>query len=146
MKNYPELKVKLLSDKAKVPTRGTAGSSGIDVYTPIDFVIHPMSDIVVPIEVAIDIPYGWDLTVCNKSGVATKKHLCKGAEIIDSDYTGNILIHLFNHSSYPQEFKAGQKIAQLVMREVWMGDVVLVDEIEKSTERGSGCCGSTGDS
>lgn len=145
MKKYPELKVKLLSEKAKMPTRGTLGSSGIDVYTPIDVVIHPMSDVVIPLDICFDIPYGWDLAVCNKSGIATKKHLSKGAEIIDSDYTGNILIHLFNYSNYPQEFKAGQKVAQLVMREVWMGDIVRVDEIEKSTERGSGCCGSTGD-
>lgn len=35
----PPLKVKLLSDNAKLPTRGTPGSSGLDVYTPIDFVI-----------------------------------------------------------------------------------------------------------
>lgn len=145
MKSYPELKVKLLSDKAKMPTRGTSGSSGLDVYTPIDVIIKARSDVLIPLDLSFDIPYGWDLSVYNKSGVSTKKHLSKGAELIDSDYTGNCHIHLFNHSDYDVHFNAGDKIAQLVMREVWMGDLVEVKDIEKDTSRGSGGFGSTGD-
>ena len=39
MKDYPKLKFKLLSENAKAPQRGTAGSSGLDVFSPIDFEI-----------------------------------------------------------------------------------------------------------
>ena len=145
MKNYPILKVKLLSDKAKMPTRGTSGSSGLDVYSPIDVIIQPRDDVLIPLDLSFDIPYGWDLSVYNKSGVSTKKHLSKGAELIDSDYTGNCHIHLFNHSDDQVSFKAGDKLAQLVMREVWMGDLVEVKEIEKDTLRGAGGFGSTGE-
>ena len=80
----------------------------------------------------------------NKSGVSTKKKLFKGAELIDSDYRGNCHIHLFNHSDVDIEFKKGDKISQLVMRPVWMGDVVQVDELDE-TVRGAGGFGSTGD-
>ena len=145
LNKYPELKVKLLSERAKMPTRGTPGSSGLDVYTPIDITIKARSDALIPLDLSFDIPYGWDLAVYNKSGVSTKKHLCKGAELIDSDYTGNCHVHLFNHSDYNVCFSAGDKIAQLVMREVWMGDIIQVDEIDKNTDRGSGGFGSTGD-
>ena len=145
MREYPELKVKLLSERAKMPMRGTPGSSGLDVYTPIDIVISPRSDALIPLDLSFDIPYGWDLAVYNKSGVSTKKHLCKGAELIDSDYTGNCHVHLFNHSDDFVYFSAGDKVAQLVMREVWMGNLVQVDEINKDTNRGSGGFGSTGD-
>lgn len=145
MKSYPELKVKLLSEKAKMPTRGTPGSSGLDVYAPIDVIIKARSDVLIPLDLSFDIPYGWDLSVYNKSGVSTKKHLCKGAELIDSDYTGNCHVHLFNHSDYDVVFNAGDKIAQLVMREVWMGDLIEVKNIEKDTSRGSGGFGSTGE-
>lgn len=144
MKNYPNLKVKLLSNTAKLPTRGTPGSSGLDVYSPINVTIPPRGDTLIPTDLAFDIPYGWDLSVYNKSGLATKKHLCKGAELIDSDYTGNVHIHYFNHSDQPVTFSIGDKIGQLVMREVWLGDVQLVDTIEKQTERGDGGFGSTG--
>lgn len=145
MKIEPVLKVKLLSENAKVPTRGTSQSSGLDVYSPIDFTIPARGDYLVPLDLSFDIPIGWDLSVYNKSGVSTKKHLCKGAELIDSDYTGNVHVHLFNHSDIDVSFKKGDKIAQLVMREVWLGSLEVVDDIAKETDRGLGGFGSTGD-
>lgn len=145
MKNYPVLKVKRLSKDAKLPTRGSVGSSGLDVYTPVDVKIEPRSDVLIPLDLSFDIPFGWDLCVYNKSGIATKKKLDKGAELIDSDYTGNCHVHLFNNSDNIITFSKGDKIAQLVMREVWMGEVQEVNEINKVTERGSGGFGSTGD-
>lgn len=144
-KNYPDLKVKLLSKNAKIPTRGTEGSSGLDVYSPIDFTIEPRSDYLLPLDICFDIPFGWDLSVYNKSGISTKKHLSKGAELIDSDYTGNCHIHLFNHSDNYVDFRKGDKVAQLVMREVWMGNIVEVDNLDKNTLRGAKGFGSTGD-
>lgn len=144
MEKYPKLKVKLLSKDAKMPTRGTNGSSGLDVYSPIDFDILPRSDKLIPLDLSFDIPFGWDLSVMNKSGISTKNHLDKGAELIDSDYTGNCHIHLFNHSDTIVHFNKGDKIAQLVMREVWMGELEEVKELNKITERGEGGFGSTG--
>lgn len=140
-----EIKVKLLSENAKIPTRGTPGSSGFDVYTPVDIVIPARKDILVPLDISFDIPFGFDITVYNKSGISTKKHLCKGAELIDSDYTGNCHVHLFNHSDEDVYFKAGDKIAQLVVRPVWMGTLVETNEIIKETTRGDKGFGSTGD-
>ena len=142
--DYPILKVKRLSEDAKLPTRGTPGSSGLDVYSPIDFDIQPRGDALIALDLSFDIPFGWDLSVMNKSGVSTKKHLDKGAELIDSDYTGNCHVHLFNHSDEVVHFNKGDKLAQLVMREVWMGDIEEVEDLDKTTERGSGGFGSTG--
>ena len=139
-----DLKVKLLSKDAKLPTRATAGSSGLDVYTPKDVLIPAHKDVLIPLDLAFDIPFGWDLCVYNKSGISTKKHLLKGAELIDSDYTGNCHVHLFNLSDEDVKFNAGDKIAQLVMREVWLGDIIEVQDLNKNTERGSGGFGSTG--
>ena len=143
MKDYPKLKVKLLSENAKMPTRGTPGSSGLDVYTPIDIDIYPRKDVLIPLDLAFEIPFGWDLSVYNKSGIATKKKLDKGAELIDSDYRGNCHIHFFNNSDEIVHFNKGDKISQLVMREVWMGDIEIVDELN-DTIRGEGGFGSTG--
>lgn len=144
MKEYPILKYKLLSENAKPPVRGTKGSSGLDVFTPRDVTIGPWSDELIAIDVAFDIPFGWDLAVYNKSGVSTKKKLFKGAELIDSDYTGNVHIHFFNFSDDEVHFNKGDKISQLVMREVWCGELEETNELEKETERGSGGFGSTG--
>jgi len=143
MKDYPVLKYKLRTENAYHPVRGTKGSSGLDVFSPIDIIVPARQDALIPTDLSFDIPFGWDLAVYNKSGIATKKKLFKGAELIDTDYVGNCHIHFFNHSDVDVEIKKGDKIGQLVMREVWMGELQQVDEIVKDTERGEGAFGST---
>ena len=143
MHKYPKLKFKLLSENAYAPVRGTVGSSGIDVFSPIDCTIPAQSDKLIPLDIAFETPFGWDLAVYNKSGVSTKKKLIKGAELIDSDYRGTVHIHLFNLSDSDVDIKKGDKISQLVMREVWMGDLEEVEELD-ITQRGDGGFGSTG--
>lgn len=143
MKEYPKLSYQLLSENAKSPERGTPGSSGLDVFSPINTIVKARRDCLIPLDLCFDIPFGWDLCVYNKSGISTKKKLFKGAELIDSDYTGNCHIHFFNHSDDDIEIKKGDKIAQLVMREVWMGEIIEVDSVNKITKRGQGGFGST---
>ena len=142
--NQPVLKYQKLSKDAFDPVRGTPQSSGLDVFTPKDITIPAKSDLLVPLDLRFDIPYGCDLSVYNKSGVSTKKKLIKGAELIDSDYRGTVHVHLFNLSDEDVSFAKGDKISQLVMRPVWLGDAVEVDEISTDTERGAGGFGSTG--
>lgn len=143
---YPEkLKFQKLSENAVTPVRGTAGSSGLDVFSPIDITVPKRGDAMIPLDLRFDIPFGWDLAVYNKSGVATKKKLTKGAELIDSDYRGTVHIHFFNNSDEDVHIKKGDKISQLVMRPVWMGELEECDHIETETERGEGAFGSTGD-
>lgn len=144
MNDYPKLKYQLLTENAKAPVRGTDGSSGLDVFSTKDFTIQPWEDALIPLDIRFDIPYGWDLSVYNKSGVSTKKKLNKGAELIDSDYRGGVHVHLFNLSDTPAHFAKGDKLAQLVMREVWMGELEQVNEISTETVRGTGGFGSTG--
>lgn len=144
MNEYPVLKYQRLSTNAYPPVRGTQHSSGLDVFSPIDFVVPAKSDFLVPLDLRFEIPVGWDLTVHNKSGVSTKKKLIKGAELVDSDYRGSVHIHLFNLSDNDVSFKKGDKISQLVMREVWLGELQEVDDISTDTSRGEGGFGSTG--
>lgn len=144
MEDYPVLNVQLLSKNAFLPKRGTLLSSGLDVFSPIDVNIEPRKDILIPLDLRFEIPYGWDLSVYNKSGISTKKKLDKGAELIDCDYRGNVHIHFFNHSDKNIAIKKGDKIAQLVMRKVWLGELKEVQIISIDTERSVGGFGSTG--
>lgn len=142
---FPTLKFQKLSKNAKTPERGTKWSSGLDVFSPIDCCVPKRSDLLIPLDLRFEIPYGWDLSVYNKSGISVKKKLFKGAELIDSDYRGNCHIHFFNHSDDDVYFKKGDKIAQLVMRQVWMGELQESESIEVDTQRGTGGFGSTGE-
>ena len=142
--NQPKLKFQKLSENAYAPVRGTGGSSGLDVFSPIDTLVPKRGDVLIPLDLRFEIPFGWDLTVMNKSGVSTKKKLNKGAELIDSDYRGTVHIHLFNNSDVDVDIKKGDKISQLVMREVWMGEPEEVESIDTNTTRSDKGFGSTG--
>jgi dUTP pyrophosphatase len=139
------LKFQRLSQNAKAPARGTINSSGFDVFSPIDCVVPAWGDVLIPLDLRFEIPEGWDLSVYNKSGICTKKKLFKGAELIDSDYRGNCHIHFFNHSDFDVKINKGDKISQLVMRPVFLGELVESDGISLDTERKDAGFGSTGD-
>lgn len=127
------------------PARGTKNSSGIDVFVPkgMSFDIHSKADVLIPLYIRIKIPVGCDIEVKNKSGVATKKKLIKGAQLIDVDYRGNVRIHLINFGNEVVRLESGEKIAQLVVRPVIISDWRQVENIDIDTERGEGGFGST---
>jgi len=140
----PKLYFQLLNGNKFTPKRGTKTSSGLDVFCPKEVIVEARKDLLLPLDLRFEIPEGWDLAVYNKSGVATKKKLIKGAELIDSDYRGNCHLHVFNMSDTDITIKKGEKITQLVMREVWLGELLQKDEIDTITNRGQGGFGSTG--
>ena len=149
MFDYPKkIDIELVDDNAIMPVRGTGRSSGLDVFIPKDFVytiLRINSDILIDLKIRFDIPPMWDFEVKNKSGIATKKKLIKGAELIDGDYTGRVKIHLFNIGNEAVILKPMMKIAQLVLRPVWLGELHQVESIDIVTERGDGSFGSTGE-
>jgi dUTP pyrophosphatase len=131
-----------LSERAFAPTRATRGSSGIDVFSPVDVTVQPFQDQLIPLDLRFEIPLGYDLVVENRSSVATKKKLFRGAGLIDGDYRGNVHIHLINVSTVPAIIERGDKIAQLVLREVIICDLEE-GEVNVNTERGELGFGST---
>lgn len=161
-KNPPAIEYEIFDANGMVgiePKRGTKNSSGIDVFVPKGFAdyhydileghddeieLNPKEDILIPLNIRIKIPNGYDAEVKNKSGIATKLKLIKGAELIDNDYRGNLMIHLFNNGENTVVIKEGMKIAQIVIRPVLINEWKRVDSIDTNTERGEGGFGSTG--
>ena len=139
----PTMTVQLVHENAKLPTRSYPGDAGMDVYTPVDFSISMGGSATISLGWKCQIPDGWVLLVFNKSGIATKRGLDKGAEVIDSGYRGEVHIHLFNHSNRPAYFEAGEKIAQLLLMPVWTGQPVE-GHVKRNTRRGAGGFGSSG--
>jgi dUTPase len=83
----------------------------------------------------------------NKSGVASKKGLIKGAELIDADYSGELHLHLINVGDEVILLSPGEKIIQVMLVKTAYLDPVEVQETElwnQPTERGPNGFGSTG--
>ena len=63
--------------------------------------------------------------------------------VIDSDYRGEIMVALHNHSDIPQTIEPRERIAQLVLVPYISASFEETDELD-STKRGEGGFGSTG--
>jgi len=138
--------------KVKTPTRGTDGSAGIDFYVPDDYPqslrrISRGDRYFIPSGIKANVPEGYALIAMNKSGVALKKGLMVGACVVDSDYQGEIHLHLVNTSNEDCFIEPGEKLVQFLLIPVNHCDIDLVDEevlFEQETTRGAGGFGSTG--
>lgn len=143
-----ELKIKKLRENAKLPTRGTAGSAGMDLYACIDesITINPGDLTVIPTGIAIALPDNSCVAyLYARSGLGVKHGIClsNGVGVIDSDYRGEVCVGLCNVSSEPYTIFPFERIAQMVISPVIIPDLVETDTLD-DTERGSGGFGSTG--
>lgn len=135
----------------KTPIRGTSGSAGIDFFVPEDFEtvsIMPGNSVFIPSGIKAKVPEAYALIAFNKSGVALKKSLQVGACVVDSDYEGEIHIHLVNVGTTPTTVQAGDKMVQFLLTPISHCGIDVVPEEElfagSSSERGAGGFGSTG--
>lgn len=136
----------------KTPRRGTEGSAGIDFFVPDDYpsslcTVSPGERFFIPSGIKANVPNGYALIAFNKSGVALKKGLMVGACVVDSDYQGEIHLHLVNTSSQNVTIEPGEKLTQFLLVPVDHSMVEVVNPnnlFENESERGSGGFGSTG--
>lgn len=104
--------------------------------------IEPHKSVLLPMGIKTSIPYGHALVFFNRSGIASKKHLLRGACIIDSDYRGEIFVNLNNVSDETQYLEPGEKLIQAMLLPVPAANIVE-GKVENNTERGEGGFGST---
>ena len=131
-----------LDDDAIMPKRAHELDAGIDLFTPIDFVVPAHGYAFVDTGVHIQIPYGTCGHVCSKSGL-NRDYGITADGTIDEGYTGSIGVTLHNDGDSDHEFVRGNKVAQLVIVDIWRPKLVLVDKVSGG-ERGDNGFGSTG--
>jgi dUTP pyrophosphatase len=132
----------VLDDGAYFPTRGHAADAGLDLYSREDAVIEPGESYIFDTGVHMEIPEGFVGFLKSKSGLNVKYGI-QSEGVIDSGYTGSIVVKLFNHGDFVVDIKKGQKISQLVLLPIITPVLCLVKDLE-ATERGNGGFGSTG--
>lgn len=78
-------------------------------------ILSPHSRVLIPSGVRVLLePANSMLMAANKSGIATKKGLIFGAEIVDSPYTGEIHISIINTTKEEVVIEMGQKQVQFI--------------------------------
>lgn len=146
-----ELKIKRVREDAILPTRGSKEAAGYDLYANFfnneyDYwVIQPGETVKVKTGIAIAIPKGYFGGIYARSGLSINNGVAPANKVgvIDSDYRGEIIVALHNHSNVSQLIKKGDRIAQLIVQPYCSFEWQEVDELD-DTERGEGGFGSTG--
>jgi len=137
------LRIKKLSPNAIIPTRGSGGAVGYDLYSTDSVVVPPTHRVLVGTGIAMVLPNGVYGRVAPRSGLAVKHGIQVGAGVVDPDYTGEVKVVLFNHGDKDFEVKKGDRVAQLILERCETPEVEEVGTVE-DTERGAGGFGSTG--
>ena len=137
-----------LDPRAITPSYGTPFAAGADLYACMgeDVSIKAGETKLFHTGIAMQIPDGLVGLIYARSGIATKRGLAPANKVgvIDSDYRGEIMVSIHNHSSETQTIADGERIAQIVLTPYITAEFTLSDSLN-STDRGSGGFGSTGE-
>ena len=126
--------VKLLSDKAKFPTKTHITDAGFDLYTNKTTRIGSGAVGSVPTGIAMNIPPGYFGKIEERSGVSEQRGLIVKAGVIDAGYTGEIKCLIYNHGDMPEVLDEGTKLTQIVIHVLPLVEMVQVDTLE-ATDR-----------
>ena len=144
------IKTKRISEEFNdipLPYYATEGSAGMDVRAAIDSdVIIKSGEVkLIPTNLMVEIPVGYEIQVRPRSGLALKHGmgLLNSPGTIDSDYRGEVGIIMSNFSNDEFVVKRGNRIAQLVISKVYQAELVETIELAESI-RGNGGFGHTG--
>lgn len=152
------VKIKLVDDFARLPTRGTPDAACFDLYASEEVILEskgPRKK--VPTGIALEIPSGYCGRIYSRSS-SFLKGLDIGSLVVDADYVGEIFIM----AGYDDDrcecaesvinvingrpvyvVKAGDRIAQIRIEKLVETKFELADKL-KETQRGTGGYGSTG--
>lgn len=144
--NNKNIKIKLLNEKAIVPTYGTEYAAGADLYACIDneIDIKPNKTVFISTGISLEIPTGLVGLIYARSGLGCKKGLAPSNKVgvIDSDYRGEIIVALHNHSNETHVINPNDRIAQIVFTEYYKAN--FIEENLNESIRGNNGFGSTG--
>ena len=142
-----KINIKKVKEIAVTPTYGSEFSAGADLYACMEnkVVLQPGETKIIHTGIAMEVPMGYAGLIYARSGLATKKGLAPANKVgvVDSDYRGEVMVALHNHSIKAAEIEPGERIAQMVITPYLKGLYQEVENLEE-TKRGEGGFGSTG--
>lgn len=140
-----EVKIVKTEKDLPTPTYAHKGDAGMDLYSAENYILKPTDSKVISTGLKVAIPYGYEMQVRPRSGLAAKfgVTVLNTPGTIDHQYRGVVGVILINHSKNDFEIKKGERIAQAVFSKFEEAHLLEVDELD-ATARGEGGFGSTG--
>ena len=145
LQNNFNIKIKILNEFAKLPSKSHEDDIGYDLYADGEYVIKPNKVILVQLGISIQLPENVGGFVLPRSGLASKYLIApiNSPGLIDPGYTGQLMIPLMNYSDETYTVTKHERVAQLVV--ISTGTITFdeVSDLDES-DRSSGGFGSTG--
>lgn len=144
-----EIKIRKKEDcnDLPLPSYMSKGSSGLDLYADVqgEVVVEPGQIRLISTGIYVSIPKGYEAEIRPRSGLALKHgiSLVNAPGTIDSDYRGLVSLIIINLGPAPYTIKRGDRLAQMVIKEVIRAKWLEVDWLD-ATERNEGGFGHTG--
>jgi len=130
-----------------MPQYMTEGASGMDLFASLqkEITLEPGERMLIPTGIAVAIPPGYEGQVRPRSGLAIRTGIgiVNGPGTIDSDYRGEIGVLLINFGKEPLTIRNGERIAQMVISQIFRVTLEEVDDLP-ATQRQGGGFGHTG--
>ena len=138
------IKIKLLNDAAKIPTKAHKSDAGWDLYASYTSQpVYPHKRRLISTDISLAIPEGYCGLIWPRSGLSVKSGIDVLAGVIDSGYRGEIKVCLFNTSDTLVHIHPGDRIAQLIIQKVEDIEFLEAESLD-DTDRADGGFGSTG--
>jgi dUTP pyrophosphatase len=139
------VKIQCIHPQAKVPNYANPGDAGADIYAVESVTLEPLQRGAVATGLCVEVPEGYEIQIRPKSGLALNYGITvlNSPGTIDAGYRGEVKVILINLGSEPYPIQPGQKIAQMVIAPVVMGNFVETTSLSQ-TQRSTGGFGSTG--
>ena len=140
-----KVKIKRVRESAQLPTKAHATDAGFDLYAD-SMGYDDCNNVVYGTGIAVEVPQGYVGLVFPRSSIArTGLILSNAVGVIDSGYRGEVMAK-FRRANIPSdEYKLGERIAQLIIIPYPEVEFELVEELSDS-DRGVGGYGSSGKS
>jgi len=125
-----------------VPQYMTPGASGMDLFACLEkeVSLEPGERRLIPTGISVAIPEGFEGQIRPRSGLAIQKGIgiVNGPGTIDSDYRGEIGILLINFGKEPFTIGNGERIAQMVISQVFRATLEELEELPATPRQGGG--------
>ncbi len=155
----PIVKMRRLSDEAlgapgrsglPLPQYQTAGAAAFDLAAALaedeSVTILPQRVVLIHTGFSMEIPVGYEGQIRARSGISVKHQIIpiNGPGTIDSDFSGPVMVALYNAGLEPYQVTRGMRIAQMVIAPAEQAVIQEAFDAPPETARGAGGFGSTG--
>lgn len=140
------IKIKRFDRELPIPEYKSEGAVALDLYSRTDISIQPGEVVLIPLNIAVEIPKGYFILLVNRSSTYKLGITCvNGLGIGDYDYCGDNDEYKFpalNYTDQEVTIEKGTRCCQMLILPIEKAEITEVDKLENSDRGGFGTTGN----